>query len=250
MDLSLRRLPDAIPSDDVAVMRQRFWTFLAERDGVRPDEPWSWTVETPRHLQALRRSGAFAAMAAPAVVAALDDLLGDWRRPRNWGLPLVTFPGSGWRVPTTGWHLDSYSPEHDLPGVSVFAFLLPTGPRGGGTVVLEGSHQLVNRHIAATGVWRSGPLRADLAAAHPWLAEVWQGRHEPGASAVLDGVPVTVRELTGDPGDVVLMHPRTLHAAAPNAAATPRMMLVEIINRSTVDGGRSAEVWQRRRTPG
>jgi hypothetical protein len=40
-----------------------------------------------------------------------------------------------------------------------------------------------------------------------------------------------VRELTGQPGDVILMHPRTLHAPAPNALATPRMMLVEIINR-------------------
>ena len=44
-------------------------------------------------------------------------------------------------------------------------------------------------------------------------------------------LPGALRELTGDAGDVVLMHPRTLHAAAPNTATRPRMMLVEIVGR-------------------
>lgn len=231
MTFALRHLPGAVPEADVAAMRERFWAFLADRHGLRPDRPETWTVERPRHLQALRRSGAFAAMAAPAVVAALDDLLGAWQRPKAWGLPLITFPGGAWSVPTTGWHLDSWRPEPVLPGVTVFTFLLPAGPRGGGTVVLEGSHEVVNRHIARTGVWASGEVRAALADTHPWLGDLGRGRRAVGDTAVLDGVPVTVRELTGAPGDVVLMHPRTLHAAAPNAGPTPRMMLVEIIDK-------------------
>jgi hypothetical protein len=48
---------------------------------------------------------------------------------------------------------------------------------------------------------------------------------------VIDGTRVRVRELTGRAGEVVLMHPRTLHAPAPNTHPTPRMMLVEIVNR-------------------
>jgi hypothetical protein len=52
----------------------------------------------------------------------------------------------------------------------------------------------------------------------------------------IDGDRVAVRELTGDAGDVVLMHPRTLHAPAPNAGAEPRMMLVEIVGRQTGSG--------------
>jgi ectoine hydroxylase-related dioxygenase (phytanoyl-CoA dioxygenase family) len=176
-------------------------------------------------------------MASAQVVGALDELLGTggWRSPRAWGLPLVTFPatepGAVWSAPTSGWHVDSYGPEHDLPGVTVFAFLVPVGARGGGTVVLEGSHRLVNRHIATTGTWRPADVRAAFAASYPWLREVWQGRRGPGEEAILDGVRVSVRELTGEPGDVFLMHPRTLHAAAPNTGPGPRMMLVEIVNR-------------------
>jgi hypothetical protein len=224
----LLRLPQAVPAADVAAMRDRFWEFLGARFGMAPDRPETWATGTPRHLQALRRSGAFAAMAAPAVRSALDDLLGPggWAPPQAWGLPLVTFPGAAWAVPTSGWHVDSYGPEQDLPGVTVFAFLADVAPRGGGTAVLAGSHRLVNRHIATTGGWRPADVKAALYAAHPWLA-----RPDFDRPLTVAGGPVELTELTGAPGDVVLMHPRTLHAAAPNAGPAPRMMLVEIVNR-------------------
>jgi ectoine hydroxylase-related dioxygenase (phytanoyl-CoA dioxygenase family) len=136
-------------------------------------------------------------------------------------------------VPTSGWHVDSYGPEHDLPGVTVFVFLTAVAARGGGTVVLEASHRLVNHQIATTGIWRPADVKAALAAAHPWLREVWHGRRCPDDEAVLGGVRTAVRELTGEPGDVIVMHPRTLHVSAPNTGESPRMMLVEIIDRRT-----------------
>jgi ectoine hydroxylase-related dioxygenase (phytanoyl-CoA dioxygenase family) len=46
---------------------------------------------------------------------------------------------------------------------------------------------------------------------------------------VVDGVPLRVVELTGEPGDVVLMHSDCFHAAAPNRLAEPRMMLTDMI---------------------
>ena len=69
------------------------------------------------------------------------------------------------------------------------------------------------------------------ATTYPWLDDVGRGRCQTGDEAVLGGVGIAVRELTGEPGDAVFMHPRTLHAPAPNTGRTPRMMLVEIINR-------------------
>ncbi len=225
------RLPGALPADAVAAMRDRFWEFLSTQRGIDRHRRETWPVGAPRRLQALRRSGAFAGMASDSVRAALDDLLGagGWQQPDRWGLPLVTFPApdARWTVPTTGWHLDSFGPEHDLPGVTVFAFLAPVAEHGGGTAVLTGSHRLVNRHVAATGTWRPADVRAALAAAHPWLRDLWAGR-----SVAADAGPgVALCELTGDAGDMVLMHPRTLHAAAPNTAARPRMILVEIVGR-------------------
>jgi hypothetical protein len=251
--LGLLRLPAAVPASDVATMRERFWDFLASRHGIDRADTATWTTATPRDLQALRRSHTFDAMASEQVREALDDLLGagGWQPPKAWGLPLVTFPvpGEPWTVPSAGWHVDSHGPEHDRPGVTVFAFLGSVRAAGGGTAVLSGSHRLFNRHIAATGTWRPADVKAALASRHPWLRDLWSGGSgEDRVARFLDReVPidadrVCVRELTGDAGDVILMHPRTLHAPAPNARAEPRMMLVEIIGRrpdppSTSDTG-------------
>jgi hypothetical protein len=241
--LGLLRLPAVIPAAAVSLMRDRFWDHLSARHGIDRDRAETWTVEHPRHLQSLRRSGAFAAMASDGVRRALHDLLGPgcWQPPRAWGLPLVTFPvaGRGWHVPASGWHVDSHGPAHDLPGVTVFAFLTAVRARGGGTVLIPGSHHLVNRHIASTGEWRPADVKSALAARHRWLRDLWSHDDKPGRVArcldegtIIDGARFRVRELTGDPGDAILMHPRTLHAAAPNAAAEPRMMLVEIVARA------------------
>jgi hypothetical protein len=45
------------------------------------------------------------------------------------------------------------------------------------------------------------------------------------AGAVLDGVPLRVAELLGEPGDVTLMHPWAFHAPSANCGTGPRMMV-------------------------
>ena len=75
--------------------------------------------------------------------------------------------------------------------------------------------------------------------ARPWL----RGLREPGHGGdriqryihdgtVVDGVPLRVVELAGEPGDVVVMHSDCFHAAAPNRLAEPRMMLTGMIESS------------------
>jgi ectoine hydroxylase-related dioxygenase (phytanoyl-CoA dioxygenase family) len=44
---------------------------------------------------------------------------------------------------------------------------------------------------------------------------------------VLDGVPLRVVELTGEPGDMVFCHPVMLHCAAPNRGKWPRFMRIK-----------------------
>jgi hypothetical protein len=44
---------------------------------------------------------------------------------------------------------------------------------------------------------------------------------------VVDGVPVRVVELTGEPGDMVFCHPVMVHSAAPNRGARPRFMRIK-----------------------
>jgi len=149
-----------------------------------------------------------------------------WPHPADWGGALVTFPTAGdWTVPTTGWHLDW--PARGAPGsqllVKWLGYVTPVGAGGGGTLVIAGSHRLVADHLADTDPSDPGSsrtVREAIFGSHPWFREP---RLDDGP--VVRGVPVRVVELTGEPGDVVFLHPHLLHAAAPNCAATPRFMI-------------------------
>jgi ectoine hydroxylase-related dioxygenase (phytanoyl-CoA dioxygenase family) len=152
----------------------------------------------------------------------------------------VTFPGPGtaWDVPTSDWHLDSQ--DLDLTMLAVFAHLACVRPRGGGTLVITGSHRLTTPTgpQAASAPVRSREVKAYLRTLHPWLRDLWQADGDTGrihryltSGADIDGVPVRVEELTGEPGDVVIMHPRLLHVVAPNSLGTPQLMLLQFLHR-------------------
>ena len=81
-------------------------------------------------------------------------------------------------------------------------------------------------------------MKASLSTVHPWLRGLWQDGGDTGrihryltAGADIDGVHVRVEELTGEPGDAVIIHPRLLHAVAPNSLPSPRMMLWQFLHR-------------------
>src|SRR5262245_59035357 len=239
--LGFVRIPGAFPATTAELIRRRLWDDLARRHGVRQDAPATWTVAQPSHFQALRRSGTFEALASTVLMGVLDDLLGAgaWLRPDHWGDSLVTFPDTraAWDVPHAGWHID-WPPRgaaRPLFGCKVLAFVSPVAAGGGGTVLLEGSHRLVERAVAASrsaATGHSPALRKALGAAHPWLRDLWS-RPTGGAriarfmrdGVVLDGVDLRVVELTGGPGDAVVFHPWLFHAAASNRGLEPRMMI-------------------------
>ena len=236
------RLPATIPAAATAAMREHLWRYLGQVHGSHPDRPATWTVRAPSHFQKLTATGAFDAMATDEVVAAVDDLLGvgRWHRPSHWGRPLVTFPrrDTDWTVPTRGWHLDSHGDLDDLTMLVVFAHLARVRSRGGGTLVVTGSHHLTTPRGPGRGTApvRSAEVKAHLGRVHPWLRELWTAgdrtdriRRYLERGAVIDGVPVRVEELTGEPGDVLVMHPRVLHAVAPNSRTTPRLMLLQFL---------------------
>jgi ectoine hydroxylase-related dioxygenase (phytanoyl-CoA dioxygenase family) len=176
----------------------------------------------------------------------VTDLLGAgaWTPPAHWGHPLVTFPGPDreWTIPATGWHVDSHqwSAAEGVPGLVVFTFLDEVAPRGGGTLVMPGSHHVTwQLGQQAGGFMRTSDMKSVLAPEHAWLADLWR---EPGPAgdqlsryldegAVVAGTHVRVAELCGQAGDVVLMNQRVLHVAAPNARTTPRLMLSDFIGR-------------------
>lgn len=243
----LIRLPAAIPPDATAAMRDRIWSFLHERDGIEQANVSGWPVGGVAQFQRLARSDAFDPMwKATALSVAIDDLLGKgrWCRGRN-GI-LVTFPQPEvvWTVPTSAWHLDA-PPRMlgaQLPGtvasVRLFIILDDLGAHGGGTLVLAGSHRLVKAYLATSGPEpRNREIKAALGSAHQWLDGLWGGAaHSDGDApsrigrymddgAIVDDIPLLVKELHGAEGDVFLMDSDCFHAASPNSLERPRIML-------------------------
>ncbi|MBI1199161.1 MAG: hypothetical protein GC203_14975 [Phenylobacterium sp.] len=222
------RLPGAVPARDAEAMAETIRRKLADRRdrSARPSKLSS-------------RSGEFDAMASPAVRAALDVLLGGWEEPDHWGLPLVSFHTGekAWDVPHRHWHYDLGARPGDRNFARPFVILAPLAPQGGGTGYVEGSHRLLQAMVEAEGrALPSAQARGRLEARSPWFAAL----SSPGPDAdriarfmedgaELDGVRVRVGEMTGDPGDVILMHPLTLHAPTPNVLRAPRMVLTQFV---------------------
>ena len=142
---------------------------------------------------------------------------------------LVTLPNRGaWHVPHDGWHVDiPRLSSGQRPGVQIFIILSEIQPQGGGTLVVSGSHRLLNNgeFIRSRDVTKRlrqySFFRKLMATPHPAPD---QYRHTESDTKSQADIPLDIVELTGAPGDLYLMDMRALHSAAPNASHRPRMM--------------------------
>lgn len=230
------RLPGAVPAADAAAMADAVWAELAGQHGVDRRDPTTWAAAATSGLGRLRKQDAFAALGSPSVRDAIAEVVGP-REPDDWGGTLVTFPEAGtWAVPHGGWHLDV--PVRGAPGSTLvlkwLGYLEAVAPGAGGTVVLAGSHRLVaawQRDAPAGDPGRSPAVRDAVFALDPWFRvltsdEAGPAREEAlSAGTSVHGVDVRVIELDGAAGDVVLLHPHLLHAAAPNHGSAARVMV-------------------------
>ena len=184
------------------------------RFGVDRDAPEQW-VE--KRIQLATLESVDARDFAPTAWAAAVQLLGGEDRvdlPWRWGDGFIANLGVGddrpWQPPSAdvaGWHKDGDFFRHflDLPEQGLLTLVLWTDMhhRGGGTFVAADSVPVVARHLAEhpEGVL---PTHFD----YPALLARCQD----------------FRELTGDAGDVVLMHPYMLHATSQNVIRDGRLI--------------------------
>lgn len=228
-------LPGYFAGVDTAPMVGALWADLHARYGTDRSDPKTWNVDFPSHFQTLIASGVFRAF-KPGLIAAAEALLGaGWAQATaHVGQPLVTFPKSEWRLPHAGWHFDM--PPGDcvdrFSTFRAFTFLDEVHPRGGGTLYVAGSHQIaIALARGAKRRLKSNDVRAILESEEPWF----KGLFSPGdedrerrfmtEKSVVRDVQVHVGEMTGRPGDLIIMHPALCHAGSPNALDRPRMML-------------------------
>lgn len=183
---------------------------LADYDPARP-ETWTWPRIDLEGSQMVEVE-----QFAPRGWAAICDLLGGPERikTRTWTNYLIANfnadahldvpgPGPDW----TSWHIDDPSPVTRLDrianGLVGIAIHSPLRPRSGGT------------WLAPDSVGRV----AKLLAAHPEGVDFCSGR----------GAGVTRQckrfvEVTGEVGDLLLMHPLMMHSSSPNPSGRIRWM--------------------------
>lgn len=227
-----------LPPAQLARARQAIFQQF-EREGVWKDGHWHLTRQEfipglaagMALVKPLNRHPAIIDLAGGVTLAAAGVLAA--ARPVYPMTPypalLCTFPNARtWTLPHQSWHLDlPRLAESGLPGVQIFAILDDVEPEGGGTLVVTGSHRLLNDD----GRISSSDLRKRLKH-EPYFAELMSGKltdrsrlvREPGR---VGDIEVSVVEMTGEAGDVYFMDLRMLHNIAPNARSKPRLMLTQ-----------------------
>lgn len=243
-DRGVVRLDGAFDADAAARMAERVWGRVEHKLGARRDDRSTWPVGwLAINWKGLKNNRVFdPVFASPDVAAALDVIFepAGYHSPKSGAQVLFSLPQTGpWALPD-GWHMDCgfEQPTWPVPAVKLFAFFGEVGPFGGGTMLLPGIHQLVDRYrrtfdeppAAGNEHWhrflRHHPPLGDVLTA---ATSADGGRSMVGQSFDVDGVRIEVTELQGSPGDVVITHLHVFHASAPNTSDAPRQMLGKLI---------------------
>jgi hypothetical protein len=184
----------------------------AELD-IAPDDPSTWT-DPVIMLRKVLEEQPIPQIHTQRYVEAIDDLCGPgrWHAHNGAGVWPILLPGftkPPWHPPPKGeWHVEGNWFHHLInsaeQGLVCLQLFTDIERGGGGTAVRIGSH----RHTAHI-----------LAEAEPdGLTE-----HELSlrAEAVTEHLPVV--EVTGSAGDIIMMHPFTVHASSPNTSDRVRI---------------------------
>ncbi|HET6874921.1 MAG TPA: hypothetical protein VFH70_09095, partial [Acidimicrobiales bacterium] len=151
-DTGVVRVSGAFSPSVAEEMRAAVYRYAQGKIGLRLDDPSTWpTGWLPISWKGLRRSPQFDAVSSnDPVRAALDAIFGagGWRHPRPGAQILLTLPKAGPWVLPDAWHMDCGFERATWPvfAVKMFAFFGEVPPMGGGTVVLSGTHRLVERY--------------------------------------------------------------------------------------------------------
>lgn len=241
------RLAGALAPAEIAAVRDRVWERAERVLDIDRAVPETWRRVPPKIMRGNGApAGIFAGILNHRVNTAIDLLLGPgtWDSPVDPGQLLMTPPDSDvWNVPHSMWHTDFPAPAWEpaaVPGVQLFVLLQDLPSRGGATLIVGGSHRLIQRlpeRRSPDFAGHSAELRKALAQQVPWLRALWTRTGHPQerveqfveTEAVHDGVPLRVIETSGRAGDLYAMHPWSIHASSPNCGGQMRMVATERI---------------------
>jgi hypothetical protein len=197
---------EVIPEAVTRELRERILTRVADNRGA---DGWKESLVLlhdcfgPEEWQRVQ---------TPRLEGALNQLLGQgrWRPPHGFGSWPVLFPGFSdppWHALDISWHVEGRSYEHwlDSPeiGVTMIMLFSDIGPGDGGTAVAAGSHRVVARILARS---RRGLAQMELTGAY-----------------LRECADAPIVETHGRAGDILFMHPFTVHATSANIGQAVRV---------------------------
>ncbi len=269
------KIPEAFPRSQALQAQNFLWDKLSDatnfssdplQRGILKNDRSTWNL--PMAFIAQNYNAApFDGCATAKLDDACSDIVGDGRWINQhkigwWGWWPINFAVGAdqvWDVPADQWHIDAPDSGTHITapdqGSLVLCLFSELEPRGGGTLIVEGSHQIVTRFLRDNPGLTQNQVNEALRSAHPYLraltgqddtaAPVIAGSR--GADARLKrpqtfektarirrfmdeihkdelGTELRVVEVTGSPGDVILAHPFMLHSPSFNHAGVPRFM--------------------------
>lgn len=236
------RIPEAFPREEALSMQDAMWAHLHEMYGTVKEDRSTWSPVTSA-MNERQADPIYKAIESERFCGAIDQFLGPgiWQKPKHWGSFLVTFPPTeptAWTLPTTIWHWDTHPGDYPekITSLRVFLFFSEVKPQGGGTLMVEGGHRLTRQFVKSLPPkerkLKFRPLRKKFEKSNPWLAELCGHKTRPSGRiehfmdtpTEVNGIPLRVIEMTGEPGDAILCHPLFWHAGAPNVNDYPRFM--------------------------
>ncbi len=253
------RVEAAFPREAALRAQEDVWERLAGF-GVEHNDPATWT-QPMVHLKENLDTPAFRACKTQRLKDVVEDLVGKDRWltrdvDYGWGWWPVNFAlgaDGPWEIPIEGWHWDGHHFRHYVnapdQGLLLLCIFSDIEPKGGATLIAEGSHQTVARYLnrLPDGIDLVAGI-GECLASHPWLADLtnrplspstcydrerfarWQqsgDRVERFMNRTFvddDGFRLRVVEAAASAGDIFACHPFLFHCRSQNSRRTPRFL--------------------------
>lgn len=235
------KIKGLLPKEYADKIIDEAWDELDETFRIKREEKATW--RTPSHaLRKTKYSATNTKLITEGFRNIISELLGhsNWLEPSSWGGFLVDFPDYSkvdYRLHEKMWHWD-YELSHPTPdGLLIFSFFSKVGPKGGGTLLISGSHRLLENYRAGLSesalLQRHSVQRKQLLKYHPYFQEIQSHKYDERSRTdifmnqpwMFEDISLQVVELCGDLGDVVFCHPRIIHAPSGiNNSDHPRIM--------------------------